>query len=70
MLAALVQRINDKRAASHPWSDDFYARIADLAISFSPEKPEGLRSRCKRNYRYLDAETQKVYSILKSEFKD
>jgi HEAT repeat protein len=70
VLSALVERIEDKRPATYPWSDDFYLRIGDLAVNALAEKAQKpLGISIKNNYRYSDEELEKAYSILRIHFK-
>jgi hypothetical protein len=66
VLAALVEKINDKRKAVYPWSDDFYLRISDLAVNALAKKArQPLEIVVQDNYRYTDRELERAYELLK-----
>lgn len=66
VLAALLERIKDKRPAIYPWSDAFYLRIGDLAVNALAQKAQkSLDIPVKTNYRYSDEELEKAYSLLR-----
>jgi hypothetical protein len=66
VLAALVEKIGDKRKAVYPWSDDFYLRISDLAVNALAKKArQPLEIVVQNNYRYSDRELERAYELLK-----
>ena len=66
VLAVLVEKINDKRKAVYPWSDDFYLRISDLAVNALVKKArQPLEVVVQNNYRYSDRELERAYELLK-----
>lgn len=67
VLAALVERINDRRKAVYPWSNDFYLRISDLGVNALAKKAhQALEMVVQNNYRYSDRELDRAYELLKT----
>jgi HEAT repeat protein len=67
VLAVLVEKVNDKRKAVYPWSDDFYLRISDLAVNALTKKAQQpLEIVVQNNYRYSDQELARAYELLKT----
>jgi hypothetical protein len=69
VLAALAEKLNDRRQAVYPWSDDFYLRVADVALNAlatKARKPLGVE--VKSNHRYTDEELNRAYAALKGSF--